>query len=220
MKHFRIIKHIGGILITLLFVSLVSCGDKQTSKVSIYPNTTKSDKVYKKVLVISSSPRKGGNSDLLCDEFMKGAQASGHFAEKVFLNDKGINFFVRDDYTVKDSTVFDDAPGIVQKMVDADVIVLATPVYFYTMCGQMKTLIDRTYDRYREIKGKEFYYIITAAIQDKSKLQRTIEEFRGYLECLPSASECGIIYGIGTWMKGDVKKTVAMKNAYKMGKEL
>ena len=42
----------------------------------------------KKVLIISSSPRKGGNSDVLCDEFLKGAVDAGHNAEKIFLKDK------------------------------------------------------------------------------------------------------------------------------------
>lgn len=42
----------------------------------------------KKILVLSSSPRKGGNSDLLCDQFMLGAKEAGHQAEKIFLRDR------------------------------------------------------------------------------------------------------------------------------------
>ncbi len=189
-------------------------------QVQEYKNKAKSSKANKKVLVISSSPRKGGNSDLLCDQFIKGAQESGHQAEKIYLNDKKINFFVRDDYAAKDSIISDDAPAIVQKMVSADVIVMATPIYFYTMCGQMKTMIDRTYDRYREIEGKEFYYIMTAADRGNQAFQRTVEEFRGFLDCLKDASECGIIYGPGTWGKGEVEKTPAMQEAYEMGKKI
>ena len=49
----------------------------------------------KKVLIISSSPRKGGNSDLLCDEFMKGAIEAGNEVEKIFLKDKTVHL-VRD----------------------------------------------------------------------------------------------------------------------------
>ena len=45
----------------------------------------------KKVLIISSSPRKGGNSDLLCDEFMKGAIEAGNEVEKIFLKDKTVH---------------------------------------------------------------------------------------------------------------------------------
>lgn len=212
-------KQITIIVFTIMAVMFTACGNGQKDE-EWHPKTEKSAKSHKKVVVLSSSPRKGGNSDLLCDEFIKGAQAAGHKAEKVYLNDKDIKYFVRDDYQSKDSIVYDDAPAVVQKMIDADVIVLATPVYFYAMSGQMKTMIDRTYDRYREIKDKEFYYIITAAIRDESKMSRTVEEFRGFLECLPDASECGIIYGLGTWGKGDVKTTPAMEEAFEMGKNI
>jgi len=47
----------------------------------------------KSVLVLSSSPRKGGNSDLLCDQFMLGVKMAGHQTEKVFLIDKKIKYF-------------------------------------------------------------------------------------------------------------------------------
>ena len=46
----------------------------------------------KKVLILSGSPRKGGNSDFLCDAFMKGAQEAGHDVEKIFINDKKISY--------------------------------------------------------------------------------------------------------------------------------
>jgi multimeric flavodoxin WrbA len=208
------------ILAALPLLFSACSGDGTQNGGNVYKKTEKSANIRKKTVIISSSPRKGGNSDLLCDQFMKGAQEAGHEVEKIFLNDKDIHFFVRDDYRSKDSIVYDDAPAVVQKMVSADVIVLATPVYFYTMCGQMKTLIDRTYDRHTELKNKEFYYIITAAIRDKSKMVRTIEEFRGFLDCLPDASECGIVLGMGTWNKGDVNDTPAMLDAYEMGKNI
>ena len=103
-------------------------------------------------------------------------------------------------------------------MVQADVIVMATPVYFYTMDAQMKTLIDRTVPRYTEITNKDFYFIVTAADTEKANMERTLEGFRGFIEdCLDGAVEKGIIYGVGAWQKGDIEKTPAMKEAYKMG---
>lgn len=65
-------------------------------------------------------------------------------------------------------------------MIQADVIVLATPVYFYTMCAQMKTLIDRCCARYTEISNKEFFFIATAAEEDKKLLERTFDSLRGF----------------------------------------
>jgi multimeric flavodoxin WrbA len=109
---------------------------------------------------------------------------------------------------------------ILDSMVHADVIVLATPVYFYTMCAQMKTVIDRTVARYTEVANKEFYFIATAAVTSKAALERTIEGFRGFTSCLPGAKEKGIVYGTGAWEIGDILTRPAMKQAYEMGKAL
>lgn len=116
----------------------------------------------KQVLILSGSPRRKGNSDTLCDEFMRGALDGGNVAEKVFLKDCKINYC--SGCGVCNSThkcvQHDDMADILEKMVNADVIVMATPVYFYTMDGQMKTLIDRTVPRYEEIRNKDFYLIV------------------------------------------------------------
>ena len=108
----------------------------------------------KKVLILSSSPRRGGNSDTLCDEFMRGAIESGNEAEKVFLRDKTIHYCTgcsTCSLHEKPCPQKDDAAEIIEKMVAADVIVMATPVYFYTMSAQMKTLIDRCCGLYTEM---------------------------------------------------------------------
>lgn len=107
---------------------------------------------------------------------------------------------------------------ILDKMIHADVIVMATPVYFYNMSGQMKTLIDRTYARYTEISNKEMYFIMTAAVGSKALLERTLEGFRGFTSCLSGAKEKGVIYGTGAWDVGDIKGSPAMTQAYEMGK--
>jgi multimeric flavodoxin WrbA len=106
---------------------------------------------------------------------------------------------------------------VLDKMVEADVIVMATPVYFYTMCAQMKTLIDRTCARYTEIKNKEFYFIVTAADTNNRAMERTLEEFKGFTYCLEDAKEKGVIYGTGAWDKGEIKGKPAMEEAFKAG---
>ncbi len=103
-------------------------------------------------------------------------------------------------------------------MIAVDVIVMATPVYFYTMNGQMKTLIDRTCSRYTEINDKEFYFIVAAADDNGQAMERTLEGFRGFTSCLEGAKEIGIIYGTGAWNIGDIKGSKAMEQAYEMGK--
>ena len=111
-------------------------------------------------------------------------------------------------------------PELIEKMIAADVIVMATPVYFYTMCGQMKTFIDRTCARYQEISDKDFYFILSAAVENKATMERTVEAFRGFTDCLENPKEKGIIYGVDAWKVGEIKETPAMDEAYKMGQEV
>lgn len=176
----------------------------------------------KKVLIISSTPRKGGNSDVLCDKFKEGVIASGNIAEKIFLKDKTINycsgcgFCNTNDYTACSQK--DDASEILDKMVEADVIVFATPVYFYTMSGQLKTLIDRCCARYTHITGKDFYYIMTAADSNMHAMDRVINEFGGLMDCLSNPHEKGAIIATGVWQKGDINKTKYLEQAFEMGK--
>ncbi len=176
----------------------------------------------KKILVVSASPRKGGNSDLLCDQFMRGAKEAGHRAEKIFLRDRKINYCTGCGTCQENGGTCiqkDDMAKTLEKMVAADVIVMATPVYFYTMNGQMKTFIDRTCPRYTEISDKDMYFIMTAAVTRKEALKRTLEGFRGFTSCLSGAKEKGVIYGTGAWRKGDIKGSKAMTQAYEMGKK-
>lgn len=175
----------------------------------------------KKVLVLSASPRKSGNSDLLCDQFMLGANEADNQAEKIFLRDKEINYCLACD-TCKgnggDCEQKDDMDEVLNKMIASDVIVMATPVYFNTMNGQMKTLIDRTYSRYTGIRDKEIYFIATAANPRKQAMERTIDGFRGFIYFLSGAKEKGVIYGTGALDMGDIKGSKAMDQAYEMGK--
>ena len=174
----------------------------------------------KRVLILSSSPRKKGNSNALCDRFMEGAIEAKHQVEKVVLADKTINYCTG-CYACRGNgrcAQKDDMAQVLDSMVAADVIVMATPVYFYTMCAQMKTVIDRTVARYTRITKKDFYFIVTAADSNKAALERTIEGFRAFTSCLPGAKEKGVVYGTDAWEMGDILKSRAMKQAYEMGK--
>ena len=157
----------------------------------------------KKVLVLSSSPRKGGNSDTLCDQFIKGAQESGNDVEKIYLRNKRINYCTGCGTCnlQKPCPQKDDAAEVIDKMVKADVIVLATPVYFYTMSAQMKTLIDRSCARYTEISNKDFYFIATMAETEANRIERTFESLRGFTDCLEGPREKGTIAAIGRMAK-------------------
>ena len=177
----------------------------------------------KRILILSSSPRKGGNSDTLCDEFLRGAKEAGHDVEKIFLRDKKINYCTGCSTCSlyhKPCPQKDDAAEIIDKMVAADVIVMATPVYFYTMSAQMKTLIARCCGLYTEMNDKEFYFIITAAEDNKENMMRTVDTFQGFLDCLENPTIKGVVFGLGVWHVGEIKGHPAMQEAYETGKRV
>ncbi|MBQ6430582.1 MAG: flavodoxin family protein [Oscillospiraceae bacterium] len=177
----------------------------------------------KNVLILSGSPRKGGNSDLLCDEFARGAAEAENKVEKIRVAEKKIDYCSGCYFCQTSGGVCakkDDMPEILQKIIDADVIVLASPVYFYSIDAQLKTLIDRTVARWTEVKNKEFYYIATCADEESEAVDRTIECFRGYADCVEGAKEMGVIRGVGVYEKGKIKNTPVFRQAYEMGKSV
>lgn len=176
----------------------------------------------KKVLILSGSPRKGGNSDLLCDEFMKGAVSAGHEVEKIRVQEKKVACCIA-CYACRNTgkcAIKDDMAEIMQKMIDCDVMVLASPVYFYSIDAQLKAVIDRSVCRWTEVKNKEMYYIMTAADEEKSSMDTTLACFRGYAECVEGAVEKGVLYGTGVYQAGEVKDKKYMQEAYEMGKNV
>ena len=176
----------------------------------------------KKVLILSGSPRKCGNSDTLCNEFMRGAVESGHIVEKIRVAEKQINYCCG-CYACKKNGVCiikDDMQEILQKLIDSDVIVLASPVYFYSVSAQLKTLIDRTVSRWTEIKQKEFYYIMTSEEDSETVMNGTLACMRGFFDCCEGSTERGIIEAKGVFNKGDVQGTKYMNDAYMMGKSI
>lgn len=173
----------------------------------------------KRILILSGSPRKNGNSDILCDEFARGAREAGHEVAKLRIAEKRIGY-CRACYACRGTGVCaikDDMADILQKMIDADVIVLASPVYFYSIDAQLKALIDRTVARWLEVKNKEFYYIVTAADDECASAETTLACFRGYAACVEGAKEMGVVYGMGAYEKGEIKSSPAMSKAYSMG---
>lgn len=177
----------------------------------------------KKVLILSGSPRKGGNSDLLCDEFLRGAEESGNRVEKIFLRSKKIAP-CNACYYCKNSggscAIPDDMAEILDKMQAADVIVMASPVYFYSISAQMKAVIDRSVARWTNIPNKEFYYIMTAAEDSNTVMDCTLECLRGFAACLDGAVEKGVVYGKGVYEAGAIKGHPAMREAYEMGRRV
>lgn len=171
----------------------------------------------KKIVILSSSPRKMGNSDILCQQFKKGAEEAGNSVEQINLYDKNIGF-CRACYACFKTgrcVLQDDMSEILEKTQSADVIVVATPTYFLTMNGMLKTTIDRFLPKWQDLGGHDVYLIITGH-DGKNGLRLVGEELTKIFENLGNNIK-GIIWGDGVWQKGEVIETSAMHNAYQAG---
>ena len=174
----------------------------------------------KRVLVLSASPRKNGNSDLLCHRFIEGAQEAGHEAELIWLYDRNIEF-CRACYAcfrTGKCVLKDDMAEILEKMQAADVLVIATPTYFLTMNGKLKTAIDRFLPKWQQLGGHDVYLIITGH-DERSGLKLVGDELTSIFESLGNHVR-DIIWGEGVWQKGEVLSTKAMDEAYQAGRSL
>lgn len=176
----------------------------------------------KKVLILSGSPRRSGNSDLLCDAFARGAAEAGHAVEKIRVAERRVAPCLGCYYCRSHEGACvqrDDMAEILQKMIDADVLVLASPVYFYSIDAQLKAVIDRTVARWLEVRDKELYYIVTAA-EEGDAAETTLACMRGYADCVEGAKEMGVIRGLGVYEKGRINGHPALEEAYEMGKRV
>lgn len=171
----------------------------------------------KKVLILSASPRKRGNSDILCHQFMKGAREAGHQTEIISLYEKKIGF-CRACYAcfrTGSCVLGDDMEGILDQIQAADVLVIATPTYFLSMNGMLKTTIDRFLPRWQDLGVHDTYLIVTGHDR-KEGLALAEEELTRIFESLGDRVR-GIIWGEGVWQKGEVNGTKAMDEAYRAG---
>lgn len=174
----------------------------------------------KKVLILSASPRKDGNSDILCNQFKNGAEEAGHEVEQIYLYDKEIGFCRACYACFKTGKCVqqDNMSEILEKMQAADVIVIATPTYFMTMNGMLKNTIDRFLPKWRELGGHEVYFIITGH-DGREGLSLVGEELTKIFRELGNDIK-GIIWGEGVWQKGEVLGTRAMDEAFEVGKSI
>lgn len=177
----------------------------------------------KKVLVISTSLRSHSNSHVMADEFVRGAKEGGNEVEFISLKDKDIKFCqgcLACQKTGK-CVIKDDAPAIVEKMHDVDVIVFATPIYYYEMCGQMKTLLDRANPLYGGDYRFTDIYLLTCAAEDEPHTpSRAITGLGGWIDCFERASLKGSVFGGGVNDPGEILGHNALEEAYALGKSI
>ena len=178
----------------------------------------------KNVLIISTSLRGGSNSELLAKECAKGAEEAGNRVELLSLKGKKIQYCIGCLSCIKTGKCVqkDDAPEIMEKLRRADVLVFATPIYYYEMCGQMKTLLDRMNPLYSsDYAFREVYMIATAADGGDSTFEKAYNGLQGWVDCFPKAKLCGLVAGeeIGDPKDAENHPDV-MEKAYELGKEI
>lgn len=175
----------------------------------------------KNILVISTSLRRNSNSDMLAEEFIRGAQDAGNHVEKITLRDKTIGFCkgCLSCQEHKRCVIHDDAPPIAQKMGAADGIVFATPIYYYEMSGQMKTMLDRSNPLFSsDYSFRNIYLLAAAAEEDPSTMDGAIHGLQGWIACFEKAHLAGTVFAGGVQTAGEIKGHSALQRAYEMGK--
>ncbi len=177
----------------------------------------------KTVLIISSSPRKGGNSEMLAAAFAKGAQEAGNQVETVYLREKQYGFCKGCLACQKlgHCVIKDDAVEIAAKMHDADVLVFATPVYYYSVSGQLKTMLDRANPLFdSDYAFTKAYLLATAAEDGEETVEGTVKAVQGWVDCFERCELAGTVFAGGVNGVGDIAGHPALEEAYQMGKEI
>ena len=174
----------------------------------------------KKVVVISTSLRANSNSEALAREFVKGAEAVGHEVEYISLKGKSIAFCIGClACQSKGHCIFnDDALPITEAVLNADVVVWATPIYYYEMAGQMKVLIDRMNSMFpKDYKFREVYFLATAADNGSYTPERALAGLTGWIDCFEKAKLAGSLFCGGVNAAGEISGSSKLQEAYELG---
>lgn len=177
----------------------------------------------KKVLIISSSLRKNANSEQLAASFANGAKAAGHETEIISLRGKEIKFCIGCFVCQKTKRCFmhDDADVIREKMLHADVLVFATPIYYYEMSGVLKTMLDRANPLYpSDYQFRDVYAIATAAENEEYVPQRAFSGIEGWVDCFDKAKLTGTLFCGGVTDIGEISENAKLQEAFDMGKNI
>ncbi|MBQ9274745.1 MAG: flavodoxin family protein [Succinivibrio sp.] len=178
----------------------------------------------RKVVIISASLRKNSNSEALALAFKEGAEAAGHEVEFISLKDKKLSF-CKGCFSCQKTllcTIKDDASAIVESLRQAQVIVFATPVYYYEMAGQLKTLLDRANPLYpSDYAFGDVYLLATATDTDATAIDGARQGVLGWVRCFPKAQFKQALFCGGVTDPGDIAaNSAALDGARELGAQL
>lgn len=178
----------------------------------------------KNILIISSSIRNKSNSEILAEQALQGALAAGNNAQLITLKDKDIRFCrgcLACQKTMK-CVIKDDVAEILEKVKAADTVVFVTPIYYYELSGQLKTLLDRLNPIYpQEYSFRDIYLMTTSAEEGNDVVETAVGGIKGWIACFEKARFAGVFNGGGVNDAGEAGKHDDMlKAAYEFGKSL
>ena len=177
-----------------------------------------------KVLVISTSLRARSNSDILTERLIAGARDAGHEVEYISLKGKEIRFCIGCLACQKTQRCVqkDDAVEIAEKVKNADTLVFATPIYYYEMSGQMKTLLDRLNPLYPSDYRFRKVYMLSVATEDEDHVpEKAISGLQGWVDCFEKAELAGTLFCGGISDPGEASgRSEEQEEAYAFGKTL
>ena len=177
----------------------------------------------KKIIVISTSLRHGSNSNILAEKFIEGAKAAGNEVEKISLVGQNIQFCKGCMACQKQGrgVIKDDVNSIMAKVLKADVICWATPIYYYEMSGQMKTLIDRMNAMYEQDYQFRDVYLLTTAAEDEAETPKRAETgLTGWIDCYPKSRLAGTLFCGGVNEAREIEGNPKLQEAYELGKRV
>lgn len=175
-----------------------------------------------KIVIITGSPRRKGNSNFLAEQFAKGAMEAGH---EVFTFDSAkhkIYPCIASNRCGMDGECSqkDDFSALLRPRIeDADMIVLASPVYYFGLSAQLKTVIDRFYALNSRMRNKKSALLLAMADMDDATARFATEHYRGLAQYLGWINT-GEVTAKGVWMAGDVKDSTYAAEAYSLGRNL
>ena len=175
-----------------------------------------------KILVLTGSPRKGGNSATLADHFIRGAKEAGHSVERFDAAFKNVHPCVACNSCGMDGPcVFKDDFEFVRKhIIDADCVVFATPMYYFGISAQLKTVIDRFYAINGSIHvPKKAVLLMTYANTAASESVPIKSHYEVLLKYL-GWTDAGQVIAPGVWPVGAIVRTNYPEQAYQLGKRI
>ncbi len=176
----------------------------------------------KNVLIVTASLRPNSNSDALADAFADGAREAGNTVETVSLKGKTIGFCIGclSCQKTQKCVIKDDAVALAEKVKNADVLVFASPVYYYSVSGLLKTFLDRCNPLYpSDYKFRDVYFLATAAEEDESAMDGPVKAVQGWVDCFEKARLAGTVLGGGVDAPGQIQGHEALEKARKMGRQ-